>query len=99
VRPSANGIIWKCLLEKKVRVGLRFGASLALPSPLFWFVLERAAKAVQFCLYVRGSRQDRRRALYNPSEIWTVAQSHNLQREDKKNEQVGPENLRKAFLG
>ena len=25
LRPSANGIIWKRLLEKKVRVGLRFG--------------------------------------------------------------------------
>src|ERR1700736_6559786 len=33
LRPSANGIIWKHLLEKKVRVGLRFGARLALPSP------------------------------------------------------------------
>src|SRR5580692_6568036 len=32
VMPSANGIIWKQLLEKKVRVGLRFGARLALPS-------------------------------------------------------------------
>src|ERR1700719_3730871 len=34
LRPSANGIIWKHLLEKKVRVGLRFGARLALPSPV-----------------------------------------------------------------
>jgi hypothetical protein len=33
LRLSANGIIWKHLLEKKVRVGLRFGARLALPSP------------------------------------------------------------------
>ena len=33
LRPSANGIIWKHLLEKKVRVGLRFGARLVLPSP------------------------------------------------------------------
>jgi hypothetical protein len=46
LRPSANGIIWKHLLEKKARVGLRFDAPLALPSPLFWFVLQRAAKAV-----------------------------------------------------
>jgi hypothetical protein len=33
LRPSANGIIWKHSLEKKVRVGSRFGARLALPSP------------------------------------------------------------------
>jgi hypothetical protein len=33
LRPSANGITWKHLLEKKVRVGLRFGTRLALPSP------------------------------------------------------------------
>jgi hypothetical protein len=33
LRRSANGIIWKHLLEKKVSVGLRFGARLALPSP------------------------------------------------------------------
>jgi len=26
LRPSANGIIWKHSLEKKVRVGLGFGA-------------------------------------------------------------------------
>jgi hypothetical protein len=32
--PSANGIIWKQLLEKKVRVGLRFGARRASFS--FW---------------------------------------------------------------
>ena len=31
LRPSANGTTWKHLLEKKVRVGLRFGARLALP--------------------------------------------------------------------
>ena len=33
LRPSANGIIWKHLLEKKVRVGLCFDARLVLPSP------------------------------------------------------------------
>src|SRR5271165_4530573 len=33
LRPSANGIIWRHLLEKKARVGLRFDARLALPSP------------------------------------------------------------------
>src|ERR1700730_6237755 len=33
LRPSTNGIIWKHLLEKKVRVGLRFGARPAVPSP------------------------------------------------------------------
>ena len=33
LRPPANGIIWKHLLERKVRVDLRFGARLALPSP------------------------------------------------------------------
>jgi hypothetical protein len=32
LRASANGIIWKHLLKKKVKVGLRFGARLALPS-------------------------------------------------------------------
>ena len=32
LRPSANGIIWKHSLEKTVRVGLRFGARLALSS-------------------------------------------------------------------
>jgi hypothetical protein len=31
LRRSANGIIWKHSLEKKVRVGLRFGARLVLP--------------------------------------------------------------------
>ena len=30
LRPSANGTIWKHLLEKKVRVGLPFGARLSL---------------------------------------------------------------------
>ena len=30
LRPSANGTIWKHLLEKKVRVGLLFGARLSL---------------------------------------------------------------------
>ena len=33
LRPSAKGIIWKHLLERKVRVGLRFGAQLVLPRP------------------------------------------------------------------
>jgi hypothetical protein len=46
LRPSANGIIWKHSLEKKARVGLRFGARPALPSPLI-SVSEVVAKAVQ----------------------------------------------------
>jgi hypothetical protein len=51
LRPSANGIIWKHLLEKKVRVDLRFGARLALPSPAdIGSVL--AAKAVEFVFRV-----------------------------------------------
>jgi hypothetical protein len=33
LRPSANGTTWKRSLERKVRVGLRFGAQLVLPRP------------------------------------------------------------------
>ena len=75
LRPSANGIIWKHSLEKKVRVGLRFGARLALPSPLIsvWELVANAPQ-VRAAAAVTCSLLQLKSVGTNPDETWAERQ-------------------------
>ena len=76
LRPSANGIIWKHLLKKKVRVGLRFGARLAPPSPLIsvWELVANAPQ-VRAAAAVTCSLLQIKSVGTNPDETWAERQS------------------------